>query len=132
LRKRLALLNANTLGILCLVGALGCLTISDSIIKWVSDEMPLHQITFWRSCFAMLAVLVIVQFEGGMVRLKTSRPALHLLRGSMLVLANMFFFVGLAAMRCFTRPHCSSAYCRNRYSVKKSACDAGLSSSSEC
>jgi drug/metabolite transporter (DMT)-like permease len=46
----------------------------------------------------MLAVLVIVQLEGGMIRLKTSRPALHLLRGSMLVLANMFFFVGLAAM----------------------------------
>jgi drug/metabolite transporter (DMT)-like permease len=98
LRKRLALLNANTLGFLCLFGALGCLTISDSIIKWVSDEMPLHQITFWRSCFAMLAVLIIVQLEGGMVRLKTSRPALHLLRGSLLVLANMFFFVGLAAM----------------------------------
>ena len=98
MRKRLASLNPNTLGILCLIGALGSLTISDSIIKWVSADMPLHQITFWRSCFAMIVVLVIVQLEGGLVRLRTSRPALHLLRGSMLVLANMFFFVGLAAM----------------------------------
>ncbi len=98
MRKRLASLNPNTLGILCLIGALGSLTISDSIIKWVSADMPLHQITFWRSSFAMIAVLVIVQIEGGLVRLKTSRPVLHLLRGSMLVLANMFFFVGLAAM----------------------------------
>ena len=98
LRNLLASLNPNTLGILCLIGALGSLTISDSIIKWISDDMPLHQITFWRSCFAMLAVMLIVQLEGGLVRLKTKRPVLHLLRGSMLVLANMFFFVGLAAM----------------------------------
>ena len=97
-RKLLASLNPNTLGILCLIGALGSLTISDSIIKWVSDDMPLHQITFWRSCFAMIAVMLIVQLEGGLARLKTERPVLHLLRGSMLVLANMFFFVGLAAM----------------------------------
>jgi drug/metabolite transporter (DMT)-like permease len=46
----------------------------------------------------MLAVMLIVRLEGGLARLKTERPLLHLLRGSMLVLANMFFFVGLAAM----------------------------------
>jgi S-adenosylmethionine uptake transporter len=85
-------------GILCLVGALGSLTLSDSIIKWLSPDMALHQITLWRSCFALLAVMVLVQLEGGLVRLKTRRPVLHLLRGSLLVLANMFFFVGLAAM----------------------------------
>ena len=80
------------------MGALGSLTLSDSIIKWVSADMALHQITLWRSCFALLAVMVIVRLEGGLVRLKTARPVLHLLRGSLLVLANMFFFVGLAAM----------------------------------
>jgi len=80
------------------VGALGSLTLSDSIIKWLSPDMALHQITLLRSCFALLAVMVIVQLEGGLVRLKTRRPVLHLLRGSLLVLANMFFFVGLAAM----------------------------------
>jgi drug/metabolite transporter (DMT)-like permease len=91
-------LSPNTQGILCLVGALGSLTVSDSIIKWLSPDMALHQITLFRSCFALLAVMVIVRLEGGLVRLKTRRPALHFLRGSMLVLANMFFFVALAAM----------------------------------
>lgn len=91
-------LSPNTKGILCLIGALGSLTLSDSIIKWLSPELPLHQITLYRSAFALILVLVIVQFEGGLVTLKTRRPVLHLLRGSMLVLANMFFFTALAAM----------------------------------
>jgi drug/metabolite transporter (DMT)-like permease len=60
--------------------------------------MALHQVTLLRSCFALLAVLVIVQLEGGLRTLKTNRPVLHFLRGSTLVLANMFFFIGLAAM----------------------------------
>ena len=83
---------------LCLISALACLTVSDSIIKWLSPELPLHQITLFRSCFALVIVLVIVQLEGGLVTLKTRRPILHFVRGSMLVLANMFFFIGLAAM----------------------------------
>ena len=91
-------LSPNTLGALCLIGALGCLTLSDSIIKWLSPELPLHQITLFRSCIALVLVMIIVQFEGGLVTLKTRRPVLHFLRGSMLVLANMFFFTALAAM----------------------------------
>ena len=94
----IAAFSANTKGILCLVGALASLTLSDSIIKWLSPDMALHQITLLRSCFALVAVMLIVQLEGGLLRLKTKRPVLHLLRGSLLVLANMFFFVGLAAM----------------------------------
>ena len=94
----LAALSPNSKGILCLVGALASLTLSDSIIKWLSPDMALHQITLFRSCFALLAVMLIVKMEGGLVTLKTNRPVLHFLRGSMLVLANMFFFIGLAAM----------------------------------
>jgi drug/metabolite transporter (DMT)-like permease len=94
----LASLGPNTQGILCLIGALASLTVSDSIIKWLSPEMALHQVTLFRSCFALLAVLLIVRLEGGVTTLKTNRPVLHFLRGSTLVLANMFFFIGLAAM----------------------------------
>jgi drug/metabolite transporter (DMT)-like permease len=91
-------LSANTRGILCLTGALAFLTISDSIIKWLSPALPLHQITFWRAVFALIPIMIFVRFEGGVQALKTRRPVLHFLRGSMLVLANMFFFLGLAAM----------------------------------
>ncbi len=90
--------SANLRGIACLVLALFCLTLSDSIIKWLSPELPLHQITLLRSCFALPPVLLIVYLEGGWQVLQTRRPLLHFARGSMLVLANMFFFIGLAAM----------------------------------
>lgn len=91
-------LSKNTQGVLCLVAALACLTLSDSIIKWLSPELPLHQITLFRSCFALILVLLFVQLEGGLKLLRTRRPVLHFARGSMLVLANMFFFLALAAM----------------------------------
>ena len=51
-----------------------------------------------RSLFAMLVVTLIIKLEGGLKILKTRRPLLHFIRGSMLVFANMFFFLGLASM----------------------------------
>ena len=96
--KFLRSLNPNTQGVLCLIAALACLTLSDSIIKWLSPHLPLHQVTLFRSCFALVLVFLIVRLEGGLVTLKTRRPLLHFVRGSMLVLANMFFFVALAEL----------------------------------
>ena len=91
-------LSLNTQGILCLVGAVVFLTVSDSIIKWLSPTYALHEIMLFRSLFAMLLVFVIIQIEGGLKTLKTRRPLLHFFRGSLLVLANMFFFLGLATL----------------------------------
>lgn len=88
----------NTKGILCLVCAVGLLTISDSIIKLLSSNYALHEIMLIRALFAMIVVMVIVQLEGGLITLKTRRPVLHFIRGSMLVLANMFFYLGLASL----------------------------------
>jgi len=96
--KSIRALNQNTQAILCLTGALAFLTISDSIIKWLSPHLPLHEITLFRSLFAMLMVFVFIHLEGGLTTLKTRRPVLHFVRGSMLVLANMFFFLALASM----------------------------------
>ena len=91
-------LNRNTQGILCLVAALAFLTVSDSIIKWLSAGLPLHEIMLFRGLFAMILVFIFIHLEGGLKTLKTRRPLLHFVRGSMLVLANMFFFLGLAVM----------------------------------
>jgi S-adenosylmethionine uptake transporter len=96
--KYLRSLSLNTQGILCLVSAVVFLTASDSIIKWLSPTYALHEIMLFRSLFAMLLVFVIIQLEGGLKTLKTRRPLLHFFRGSLLVLANMFFFLGLATL----------------------------------
>lgn len=90
--------NRNTQGILCLMGAVVFLNFSDAIIKWLSPHYPLHEITLFRACFALVVVSLFVFLEGGIRSLKTRRPLLHLTRGFSLVLANMFFFLGLATM----------------------------------
>ena len=91
-------LSNNSQGILCLIGAVAFLSVSDSIIKWLSPIYALHEIMLFRALFAMIVVLGIVQLEGGLKTLKTRRPILHFFRGSLLVLANMFFFLGLATL----------------------------------
>lgn len=90
--------NQNTQGILCLVVALVFLTISDSIIKWLSPVYPLYEIMFFRAVVALALVLGFTYFVGGLSQLRTRRPGLHFLRGFLLVLANAFFFLGLSTM----------------------------------
>lgn len=87
-----------TAGILCLVGAVAVLSASDSIIKWLSPTYALHEIMLYRGGVALIITLVFVRLEGGFKILRTRRPALHVLRGLLLVLANMFFFLGLATL----------------------------------
>lgn len=88
----------NSKGILCLITAVVLLTVSDSIIKLLSSNYALHEIMLIRALFAMMVVVIMVQLEGGFSTLKTRRPGLHFLRGSMLVLANMFFYLGLVSL----------------------------------
>ena len=96
--KWLAGMNANTQGIVCLVIALVFLTGSDAIIKWLSPVYALHEIMLFRALFALVVVAFLIRLEGGLHTIRTRRPLLHLFRGLLLVLANMFFFLGLAAM----------------------------------
>ena len=96
--RALSTLSQNNKGILCLFGAVIFLTFSDSIIKWLSASYALHEITLFRACFALPIVFAFIQLEGGIKTLKTRRPVLHLFRGLLMVLANMFFFLGLSVM----------------------------------
>ena len=54
-------LTDNTRGIFCLMGSLVFLTVSDSIVKWLSPFYALHEIMLFRGCFAMVAVLLFIQ-----------------------------------------------------------------------
>lgn len=74
------------------------ITINDSTIKALGGDYPLHQMVFIRSAIGILFSLVILQFEGGFAALRTATPGLHLLRGLLVVVANMMFFAALATM----------------------------------
>ena len=80
-----------------LIGMLA-ISLNDMVIKQLSGGYPLHQIIFARSAIGILLGLALVQWEGGLHLLRTDQPFLHLLRGVLIVISNMAFFVALAAL----------------------------------
>tara|TARA_B100001175_G_C19450032_1_gene610834 strand:+ start:392 stop:1360 length:969 start_codon:yes stop_codon:yes gene_type:complete len=93
------LLNATKLSIICAISASACFSLSDVSIKFLSSDYSLYQIVFIRSLIGLfITIFIFVPFEGGFKALKTNRPFIHLARGFCLVLANMFFFAGIAIL----------------------------------
>ncbi|MEP4247826.1 DMT family transporter [Tateyamaria sp.] len=90
--------NFASLAILFVLIGVFCISINDLLIKQLSGGYPLHQIVFARSGIGILFTLLIVQYEGGFGILRTKRPGLHALRGILIVVANMTFFLALAVL----------------------------------
>lgn len=74
------------------------ISVNDMMIKSLSGGYPLHQIVFSRSAIGILLGLVLVKLEGGFHLLKTRQPGLQLLRGLLIVISNMSFFLAIAAL----------------------------------
>ncbi len=91
-------LNRPTLGILFICIGIFAISINDLLIKLLSGGYPLHQIIAVRSGIGILFALTFVQIEGGWHLLRTRTPGLHLLRGLLVVLANMTFYAAVAVM----------------------------------
>ncbi len=91
-------LNRPSLGILCIVVAMISISVNDMLMKQLSGDYPLHQMVFARSIIGIVFSLLLVQLEGGFRILRTDRPGLHLLRGLLLVTANMTFFAAFAVL----------------------------------
>ena len=86
------------LGISFILLGMLCISVNDMVIKQLSGDYPLHQLIFVRSTIGITFSLVILQFEGGFAKLRTRQPGLHLLRGLLIVGANMAFFAALAVI----------------------------------
>ncbi|MFK7939285.1 MAG: DMT family transporter [Roseovarius sp.] len=82
---------------LLLIGMLA-ISINDMLIKLLSGGYPLHQMVFIRSFIGISFSVIFVWMEGGWSVLKTDRPFLHLLRGLLIVIANLAFFTTLASL----------------------------------
>ncbi|MFP4273408.1 MAG: DMT family transporter [Paracoccaceae bacterium] len=80
-----------------LLGVLA-ISVNDMLIKRLSGGYPLHQMVFVRSAIGLVFTLALLQWEGGWRLLRTDRPGLHLLRGLLMVAANMTFFAAIAVM----------------------------------
>lgn len=87
-----------TAGIGFILLGIFAISVNDMLIKFLSGGYPLHQMVFARSAIGIGFSLVLVQLEGGWRILKTKTPGLHLLRGLLIVTANMSFFAALAVL----------------------------------
>ena len=90
--------NSPTAGIAFILIGVIAISANDMLIKRLSGEYPLHQMVLIRSAIGLIFSLTIVRLEGGFHLLRARRPGLHILRGSLLVVANLAFFTALAAL----------------------------------
>ena len=70
--------------------------IQDVIIKEMSGGYPVHQILVTRGAVAVPLLLLLLHFRGGLGMLRRHRPGPHLLRGALMLIAFMCFYVALA------------------------------------
>ncbi len=91
--------QTNVPAVLCAVAAAFAFTLNDVGIKFLSGEYPLHEVILFRALVAIVITLgVIMPLEGGYANLRTKRLGLHLMRGVLVVMANITFFLGLASI----------------------------------
>ena len=86
------------LGILCAIGGASVLSINDVAIKALSGGYPLHQVILTRSAISMAFLLGFIGLTGSFRQLRTRRARGHLLRVSFVMLSNITYFLGLAAL----------------------------------
>jgi drug/metabolite transporter (DMT)-like permease len=91
--------NETLAGVLFAVGGTLIFSVNDMAIKFLSGGYALHQVILIRAIVAMSFILVVVHVsERGWSQIATSRPGTHLLRVGIVMVSNVTFFVGLAAM----------------------------------
>ncbi|MBL8562427.1 MAG: DMT family transporter [Gemmobacter sp.] len=86
------------LGILCAVAGAAILSVNDVAIKSLSGGYALHQVILTRSSISLLFLLGFMGFAGGYRQIFTRRPRAHLLRVGFVMLSNITYFLGLAAL----------------------------------
>jgi drug/metabolite transporter (DMT)-like permease len=87
------------IGISCAVGGSVMLSLNDLFIKQLSDAYALHQVILVRAFVGLAFILGYMKFAGlKLASLKTRLPKLHVIRATIVMLSNVGYFLGLAAM----------------------------------
>jgi drug/metabolite transporter (DMT)-like permease len=91
--------NPALTGILFATGGSLIFSANDVAIKFLSGGYALHQVILIRAFVALTFILTVIRVsERGFSQIATSRPGTHLLRVAIVMVSNVTFFVGLAAM----------------------------------
>ena len=87
------------LGILAAIGGATLLSVNDLAIKFLSGGYPLHEVILTRAFIAFAFILGFIAVSGQSFRLlKTRRPWMHLSRVMIVMVSNVTYFLGLAAL----------------------------------
>lgn len=86
-------------GILFAIGGGLVLSVNDVAIKFLSGAYPLHQIILIRALVGLVFLFALIRVSGtGYAQLITRRPKDQLIRVSIVMVSNVTYFLGLAAM----------------------------------
>lgn len=90
--------SASLKGILAMCLGVLCLTIGDALSKWLGEVHSPLQIIFFRSLVAFPLIALLAHFGGGLRKLRTRRPGVHLLRGLIHTATMGCFVLGLTLL----------------------------------
>jgi drug/metabolite transporter (DMT)-like permease len=85
-------------GILCLTAGLAIFTLQDVILKLMSDTYPVHQAVAIRAAVALPILALFVALDGGLGQLASRRARALALRGAVMCLAYLSYYLGLAGL----------------------------------
>jgi len=84
-------------GILTILGAVFCFTMSDAMAKWLGHAMPATQINWIRYLvFVPFALMLVARTAGGRVRVK--QPRLQVVRGLLLAVSALMYVAAIQTM----------------------------------
>ncbi len=86
-------------GILLALGGSAMLSINDVSIKFLSGDYALHQVILIRAAIGMIFLILLMQLSGaGFRQVITRRGRDHLIRVGFVMISNVTYFLGLAAL----------------------------------
>jgi len=85
-------------GILCIVAGISCLTLSDSLAKWLAEYYAPIQLLFLRGLLALPVVCLLVLVQGGRRALRTQHFDIHMIRGAINVGTACCFYFSLTLL----------------------------------
>lgn len=91
--------NTTLTGILLALGGSLTLSINDVAIKFLSGDYPLHEVILVRATIGLVFLTFLIRLSGQSFSLfRTRRWKDHLIRVSIVMVSNVTYFLGLAAL----------------------------------
>lgn len=85
-------------GILFMCAGVLCLAIGDAIAKWLGEVHSPLQIIFFRTLVSLPLIALLAYYGGGLRKLRTRRPGVHLVRGLIYTGTMVCFVLGLTLL----------------------------------